>query len=440
MKTSKNKYTRACTKRILVVGGGISGLETVRQLQTLSKKCKTQFHITLLEKNAECGGRIKTIRTSNTTFYEAGASRIGYSQQRVAQLIRILNLYKLECVTGESNPTWINPKKELCDSFKKIKNAFIKRYNEQRLKQLSWYDILKEECKTESEVEAFVRNWGFTSVIQNLNAYDFWKGIHNYTDSNYYTLQGGLQSLPDALLLNIKANTNTTIYTNATLHYIQINKQKHYAEWIIRKHNHNKKYSDSFDAIILALPADALQSVNGLPNEIASRLSYVSLNPILHCYVKTVEQTPSNIIKWDSVTDTVLHRARPSHDPNWFQVSYTDNNAALYMYKMLNTSYGNHFLKEKTKFFVPSWNKIDYYFWKAGTHSWKPNHISDANYSDMLQFNPKIPFFIVGSCFSHSQAWIEGALETVNDAMILLQEMWFKTYKQNSNDGTVNER
>jgi len=59
---------------------------------------------------------------------------------------------------------------------------------------------------------------------------------------------------------------------------------------------------------------------------------------------------------------------------------------------------------------------FDVHYWKAGTHSWKPQLVSDAHYERALQPDAKIPMFVVGASLSHYQHWMEGALETVDGA------------------------
>ena len=58
----------------------------------------------------------------------------------------------------------------------------------------------------------------------------------------------------------------------------------------------------------------------------------------------------------------------------------------------------------------------DIYFWKRGTHSWKPKLTSTDHYSRVLQPDAKSPWFVIGASFSHYQHWMEGAFETAYDA------------------------
>ena len=61
------------------------------------------------------------------------------------------------------------------------------------------------------------------------------------------------------------------------------------------------------------------------------------------------------------------------------------------------------------------------YYTNAGTHYWTPNNASEDNYQSMLK-PLDYPLYICGESYSHHQGWMEGALETAEDVLNLLQD------------------
>ena len=60
-------------KRVVIIGGGISGLATAFRIRQLAKKREIPLEVTLLEREGHLGGRIRTFETAtrNTTDINA---------------------------------------------------------------------------------------------------------------------------------------------------------------------------------------------------------------------------------------------------------------------------------------------------------------------------------------------------------------------------------
>jgi len=419
MATKKQKKLKLKEQRVLIVGGGIAGLEAARQLQEIMELSSTPLHVTLLEHKNRMGGRVHTMRTSPNTFYEAGASRIASTHRRVNDLVKLFHLKPIY-----NTSTRHNPQQQLIKTFEKIKEKFIKTYDSEMMQHVTWRDILYESCASEEEANQYIKQWGFVSMISNMNAYDFWKyAIPHYCAPQYYTLENGLYSLIEALHTHIQSHPyakKVDIRLQATLDEIIENKYgKYVAKWNeMNNHSHEKM----FDVVFLAIPTDALKTINGLPDSLTSKLNTVSCNSLLRCYVKIDNKKISP--NYQNASKTILRRALPSNDPQWIQVSYTDHDPSKHLYNMLTTPHGETFLKTHSKSVVNKWSEMDLHFWKAGTHSWLPKQHADCNYDSILQPDPTKPLFVIGSCFSHAQHWMEGALETVGDAVMALRRLW----------------
>jgi hypothetical protein len=70
----------------------------------------------------------------------------------------------------------------------------------------------------------------------------------------------------------------------------------------------------------------------------------------------------------------------------------------------------------------PKW--LHSYYWKYGVHMWKTGIDSQKTKESIEQiFGKDIPIFIIGEAYSTNQAWIEGALETVDDVFPKIQNI-----------------
>jgi protoporphyrinogen oxidase len=83
--------------RIAIIGGGVSGLSSALWL-----KQKGYNHITLLEKEAQLGGKVQSFVHPNGRAYEVGA---------VAQSDDFKNIYDMVRITGyaDNNEAWLSP-------------------------------------------------------------------------------------------------------------------------------------------------------------------------------------------------------------------------------------------------------------------------------------------------------------------------------------------
>jgi oxygen-dependent protoporphyrinogen oxidase len=78
-------------KKIIIIGGGISGLATAWLLRSKAKAAGKQLHITLLEKEAQVGGKIKSIKADGYTC-EWGPNGFLDSKPQTLDLCRALGV------------------------------------------------------------------------------------------------------------------------------------------------------------------------------------------------------------------------------------------------------------------------------------------------------------------------------------------------------------
>ena len=435
------------SKRILIVGGGVAGLATAHHLLHDSRWKKHSIHITLSERKGRYGGRVKTVSLENKAdgWYEAGASRIGDTHRRVRALGEAVGCKEV-ALRASYDQRSVMP--SLYKNFQHIHTRFVKAHGERALKSVTWWDVLTMMCG-ESERDRLVQRWGFLSVVTQMNAHDFWHyAMPQYLCKMYYTFEGGLQQMVNGLVHTLEKSGKGT---GKRVERVELKPSTKVVSvvWLggasgfevtlqddsnasLYHANHERTTTQSFDMVFLALPSEALYTMKGMPEMYAHFWTSVSRNRLIRCYAK---YPPSKYTRKRGVTarndaqlcrsrvkSSILNKCTTTHAPQWRQISYCDHTHADHIYNVLRMPDGLPYFKEVVaKTLGKPWvdfadDGFDVHYWKAGTHSWKPELTSDAHYDRALQPDAKIPMFVVGSSLSHYQHWMEGALETVEDA------------------------
>ena len=436
--------------RILIVGGGIAGLATAHRLLNDSRWQKHPIHITLTERKGRYGGRVKTMsfEKEEDGWYEAGASRVADTHHRVRALARTVGCKEVALPESYDQRS-VMP--ALHKRFKHIHKRFVDSHGESALKSVTWWDVLTIVCD-DDERNRLVQRWGFLSVLKQMNAHDFWHyAMPQYLCKMYYTFDGGLQRLVDGLVsglqhqerVELKPSTRVVSvdWETTTTPAFTVTMQDDSDSSIYHAH-HERVYTRTFDLVFLALPAEALYVMKGLPEAYVHFWTSVSRNRLIRCYAKynngsTPPVTRSNITRKNRrsrrslsptslcrsrVKSSILSKCTTTHAPAWQQISYCDPTHADHIYNLLRMPTGlEHFKSVVRQTLGKQWasfddSDFDVHYWKAGTHSWKPQLVSDTHYERALQPDAKIPMFVVGASLSHYQHWMEGALETVDDA------------------------
>ncbi len=506
MAPSSTSSTSSPPLRVLIAGTGIAGLTCAHKFLTDSRWSSTRLQITVVERKDRCGGRVKTMRESTSSssssspstsssscpsWYEAGASRIAHRHHRVRHLA-----HQLGCSEVPLPDTYDHHRavRALHQRFDKARQTFLAPYTTdvdkaRALQTVTWKDLLTMVCPTRQERDALVHRWGFLSVLQEMNAYDFWThAMPQYTDTAYYTLQNGLQSLPDALLERLRKDARVTVRMSTRLVHVERG-ARGTLRVVLEKDGHASvlplvkplsktatTHKETYDIVFLALPAEALDEVDGEPARYTHLWNAVSRNRLIRCYaryadgvgiekggvelegggrgrrssssssdtprthkrtrrrttpassqrksVKRASPTHSTRLLSDlsspAIRQSPLHKCTTTNAPHWVQLAYCDHQYADHLSNTLRLSNGQEVFRNTVQRVLgPAWatyDTTDIHFWKHGTHSWKPQLLADDHYHRCLHPDAKLPLFVVGSSLSHYGHWMEGALETVDDA------------------------
>ena len=491
---------------LAIVGAGVGGLALAHKLLRDTRRWPNAY-VTLYERKPRFGGRVKTVRTDDG-WYEAGASRVGDTHARVRQFAKSVGCTEVALPTSYDQRNTLPP---LHTRFKTIHKRFVKAHGEAALASLTWHDVLTLECASLAERDDLERRWGFLSVLTEMNAADFWThAMPQYLCKTYVTFEGGLQTMVDKAVealrtppLKARATIETLVrvlrvdpVTRDGRRRVRLTVEPDVDYMALPTpgapvHRHVHKRTKTYDAVFLALPAEALAELEGDPARYPHLWSSVSRNRLLRCYARfegnkaggshtgvskaaqrrrrgrggrrrtsfttstssatrrrhasttssaSAPRRPTRRARSDAdlckatVATTALCRCTSTHSAQWKQIAYCDHRHADHLYNVLRMPKGLDVLRGLTRDALgPAWagfgdGDTDVYYWKRGTHSWKPKLTAADHYARALQPDAKAPWFVVGASLSHYQHWMEGALETAYDAYAKFcrytQEWW----------------
>jgi hypothetical protein len=408
-------------------------------------------------------------------WYEAGASRIGDTHHRVRALGKQLGCREVRLPESHDQRQAMPA---LHAEFGRIRQAFVDQQGANALRCVSWHDVMTVVC-TPDERDALQKRWGFLSVIVEMNAHDFWEhAMPQYLCAAYYTYANGLQSLPDALAGALEHSPNVTLQKHTRVMGIRQRADTLQFDVELQEDAVANAYSSShtsppaaagaaesamavtetvFDMVFVALPAEALETIPGVLERFGHYWSAVSRNRLIRCYAKYPDrlvgaspqpshvsqkrasaatstrkrrrrqsgrllQLPDSDLGKDAIKSSVLCKCTTTSSPPWRQIAYCDHRHADHLYNALRMPEGlTYFRQTVSAVLGADWGAFrnedfDVHYWKAGTHSWKPQLLADDHYERAMHPDAKLPLFVVGASLSHYQHWMEGALETVDAA------------------------
>ena len=450
--------------RVLVVGGGLAGLAMAHKFATDRTWRAKGVDITVIERRARYGGRVKTMRPRAGAWYEAGASRIGDTHTRVLTLARTLGCQTIELPASYDQRHTLPA---VHRAFAKSHDAFVKKHGTDALRTVTFYDVLTM-TNPRATRDDLVRRWGFLSVLVEMNAHDFWQhAMPQYLCKTYYTLQNGLQSLPDALVQRLHTDTHVRVLPSTRV--LRVEAVPHRAQLRVvwqgdaaasalvapaTPATRSATRSTTFNIVVLALPAEAVAELHGVTARYAHLWRAVSRNRLIRIYAQYPKDTTSNTpidtptaarassratarknasqtsrhtrrrndhdLCRSVVRSSVLCKCTTTHAPEWRQLAYCDHRHADHLSNVLRLPKGVPAFRETVnRTLGAQWGEfrdkdLDVHYWKRGTHSWKPELTSDAHVPRCVQPDAKLPLFVCGASFSHYQHWMEGALETTD--------------------------
>lgn len=401
---------------VVIIGGGISGLYT-------ALKCLNEgIRVIVLEQMERLGGRIRTIHQDGQMF-EAGAGRFHENHTLLRNLISFFGLHETRTIskhTYQADPTF--------SEYTELKRVidFVQKHNipDTLLQQLSFMSLC-ESVLGVSMTKKVMQAFGYNAEFQLMNAFDalrmfqrdFKKGM------SYFSCREGLSTLVDRMTAAIRREGGI-IYTQTQVTNIKRLSNNNFK--VSAKDASGKSRSYVSQCVVCAIPKSSLEEVKFFSQNQRNLMNTVV--PVsLHRIYGTFPVSKQGGTWFSSVprstTNTHIRQFIPINKKQGVaMVSYSDTTDADYWkaYADRGTeALKKQLLKQLHVTFpdiddIPEPQWLNSYYWPAGVHVWKPGVNSSSVIPQIQQIlGPDSAFYIVGEAYAKNQAWIEGALETV---------------------------
>jgi len=399
----------------VIIGSGITGLYTAYKL--IKKKKIKPENILIFEKSNRIGGRIYTYENDNFK-YSVGAGRLGKKHKYVMKLLKDFNLEN-EIIDIKKDKLYfidniLMNEKELLkyynSKFKSLndlwKYALTTKTNI-NTKEINLHNYFSTILST-SDVKILQKSLNYISEMYDMNAYNALNTLKKDFDvenNDFFILKSGLHIICDKLYEYLIKN-KVSINLNSDLKDID-NKKK-----IVYINNKNYKY----DKLYLTIKRNDYLQINFF-KQYHDIFNSVSDGNLLRIYAKYKNVWFKNIPK--ILTDNKLQFIIPiDYDNGLIQISYSDSYNANFWNNLENENIVKIQLNKMLKEIFPNKNIEDpewitMHYWKAGVHFWNTGIYSKDIQNTFNNIFKKDNIYILGETYCNRQAWIDGALETV---------------------------
>jgi monoamine oxidase len=435
----------------VIIGGGISGLYCLHKLCKHAVTQNKRFHITIIDDRTYFGGRLLT---NKRPFYEIGGARFNDHHTKLIELLKEFNLHEdivplneqVDFIELDTNTHTTRYYEDASSTFNDImKNIIIssKRETKSYLKSMTLKQFIDKTSNSYLLSRKLINIFGYTTEFISMNAYDALQLFENdFVSKQFYVLKRGFSSLCDAI---VKRYTSKQFNSHAVINYKLRNRvvnvkqssenstflvsytRVHPKDNIINRQNRPTKniYTSN---VVFAVKSEQLKPFKIL-SHIHPSLNCIGGAPLLRIYARYPKQAKYNNRVWFSdipriTTNSILRHIIPI-DPNTgvIMISYVDGMDMSPYYQdktrqilKSDDAIQSMIKQELIKLFpdksIPSPIYFKTHMWTVGTHYFKPK--CDSNEIIRTVQIPKKGIYIIGEAFSKRQAWVEGALESVD--------------------------
>ena len=421
----------------IIVGGGIAGLYSAYKL------CQQGQRVAIIEKKNYWGGRVLSHNIDKNKLYEAGSGRIANIHYKYLNLIRELGLDNLlNEIPNNKYPvlrgyTWNNRENGLntylINDNEKLNSKFLinkiikegKKLSDQHLQTISFFN-LAQLILSHDACQFLYDSFGYISELMELNAYDgvrMFKGDFS-SKNKYFILKGGQSQVTDILSLEIEKMGGKMLIKTICSGY----KLKNNIYTVELKSIHGVEYIKS-NNLILAMTKKTLMKIEHL-RPIFPKLNSVIGHALMRIYAVYPKNKKTGKVWFENLpkitTDNPLQYIIPiNYKQGLIMISYSDNYMADFWQSsvLLNRldkdihRYLNQIFPNKL---IPKPVYLKAHFWENGAHFFRPGYNSTRLYSQILRPFVNQNLFIIGETYSKRQAWVEGSLETAEDAIKII--------------------
>ncbi len=423
---------------VLIVGGGIAGLYTAREI--LQRQPKTQ--LLLIEKYPVLGGRVLSFRkqiAGKEVGWEAGAGRLHYSQKRVHKL---LDEYGITVIPLSASADYLPdcqlPRRQ-DNNFSSLAAAILPLLAALPPAELQM-QTLADVCRRimgPVQSATFLNKFPYHTEVHRLRAdmaLDAFRSVMG-ADAGFCTVRGGFAQIPLAIAADIR-RSGGTIWLGASLErWSGSGGSTHPLKATVRLSRPDKTnpvVTIHPKRMILALHSGALQAFPQTRNW--APMKHLGVAKLLRIYAVFPKNKLCNGTKgpWFAgmskvVTPGPLRYVIPiSEEAGTIMISYTDGDDTAPFWSAAQEADGGSagatgrltklIMTHVRRLFgshIPNPTFIKAHPWTVGSTYWKPGRYDVDNViKESRQLQSGV--FVIGESFSKEQAWIEGALESAD--------------------------
>lgn len=399
---------------VIIVGGGISGLYT-------ALKCLNQgFKVIVIEKQDRIGGRIRTI-FDNGYMFEAGAGRFHEKHKLLRSLIAFFNLHEMR---ANSKHTYQQDTEfHEVDSIRQvIKYVYDNHIPKEVLQQIPFISLCRSilgRPLATKVTDAF----GYNAEFELMNAFDAIRMFERDFAGNarYYVCKEGLSTLIECMA-NLVKHFGGLVYTQTQVTDI---KRTQTGFKVSAIDGTGKPRIYVAPVVVCAIPKANLEELKFFSKDqrnLMNTVVPVSLHRIYGTFPVTKGKSWFHGINRSTSNSKIRQFIPVDKKHGLAMVSYSDTSYADEWKKYADKGTGalkTQLLKQLHITFpdvdtIPEPQWLNSYYWSAGVHMWKPGVDSETVIPQIQHIlGQDSPFFIVGEAYAKNQAWIEGALESV---------------------------
>lgn len=398
--------------KIAIVGGGVAGLYAAYK----ALKLFSNAHVTIIEKERYLGGRIKTV-VHDGVMMDSGAARFNDNHKLLLGLMSDMGLTKehdmwplttAKVYVKDTKTLKLDTTKHIKDIIRIGENTDVKH-----LKSVSLKVFIKEHLP-DSLVDDIIYSFGYNTEFDMMNAYDalqVFKTDFLDDEIQYYVLKQGMSELVKRLTTYLEKTGRCSFMTGCEVKDI-------------RKGAVITRSQDlAADIIVLAITKKTAEALPGLSSNKALQASLKSLGngELLRIFSKYPKDEQKGRVWFHDMprvtTNNFLRYIIPlNYKKGSIMVSYTDGHFAREW--NAHPDVKSLVAKNLKKLFptkqIPEalWTRA--FYWDEGTHCWLPGA---RKYKNTRQSLETYGYLVCGEMISErNQAWIEGALDTVEKA------------------------
>lgn len=441
------------TYDIVIIGGGIAGLNVAYQLSRHHGAVSQHPRILLLESLDHLGGRIHTYQSPswNNIPLEAGAGRFHKGHKHLVKLIGELGLSDKITPIGKPKLLHVSNGEEQHRNINIILRKILRRTEKISPELLRTKNIITlargRSVVSDEEIDFLKTFYGYYSELEVMNSYDAIELMRHGTNVNidFFVMNGGLTQIIEKM---------TSFITNAGVVRVLKNKNVNnvyrggaVSAWVTppnsaRSMDSSSSKSKNFGGAnitircidgseyrckkcIFALPKPSLEKFAIFRGDGAPPLDTIACEPLCRIY-SYYDNARNGWIKTHllgkTTTDNMLRFIIPSGE-NIVMTSYTDYDFARWWKQKYDSGGVAAVNREITQLLrqtfgdrtIPVANKTRVFYWDCGVGYWRIGANSaeaaaavlvggDADAGDV---------YICGENYSEkNQQWMEGALET----------------------------